>query len=202
MAKKKLYGAAAAAHARKVARTSAGTTAIVRVSPAAPARRSYPRKRRLARASRAAVGYARRSGIVGGLMSKLPAMAGSAAYGWLTQPPTPADLAQLALAKQGKKADLSLQARVFALPYVEAIGRKATQGIALAVLGNVVGGMPGRIARSLSDAALHAWAFDLGRNSGDYEKAATVAGADSAHGMLPHYADAWDDDDDGEAGEG
>lgn len=180
MAKRKLAGAALAAYNRKRSQS----VALVPVASTTIAAR--PRRARPARRKRRAYAPQRRSGVsslVNMVTSRLPPMLGSAAYGWLTKAPDAKELADyLAAQTQGKAYQGgSIQLKVYGLPYVEALGRKATQGIALAAVSAFTGGVISRVAGHLSNAALHAWAFDLGRNDASFDLASKVAGVQTAY---------------------
>lgn len=189
---RKLSGAALASYNRARARTAIVPVSAAPIVVRAPARRSKPTRRRKARAyaapRRAGIG-----GIVNMAAQKLPALAGSAAYGWLTKAPDAKELADYAAAKAAGKdySGGSIQLKVYGLPFIDAIGRKATQGLALAAVAAFTGGVISRVAGHLSNAALHAWAFDLGRNDASFENAAKVQGVESAA-----YVGALDDLDD------
>ena len=164
MAKKKLYGAALASFNR-----ARSKTALVRRSSSAPAVivTASPAGRR--RVRRAVGRIARRGagGIVGAVKAKLPGMAASAAYGYLTKPTAPVQSMQTTAP--------TLQQQFLRIPVIDSIGRKASHGLLFHAIGAYVGGTIGSIARHMGDAALYSYAFDFGRSDGSYEDAAKLS---------------------------
>lgn len=177
MPKKKLYGAALAAYNRKRGRAS---TALVRRSSSSPTvivAGAPARRRRYARAI--ARGGARGAGtIIGRLTARVPQLAASGAYGFLTKPTSPAQAGQTA----------TLQQTVLKIPIIDAIGRKASHGLMLHAIAAFTPGMISRVASHLGDAALYSWAFDFGRAEGSYEEAARLS-----YGAADHLDDLADD---------
>lgn len=168
MARKKLYGAALAAYNKKrgnvaLVRRGKATPAVV-VTAAAPARRRRSSVRRYA--GRAA------GGIVGAIKAKLPGMAASAAYGYLTKPTSPF---QGPGTGPGGTDSASIQQTFLRIPVLDTIGRKASHGLLFHAIGAYTGGMLGSVARHLGDAALYSYAFDFGRAEGSYEQAAVLS---------------------------
>lgn len=181
MAKRKLYGAALAAHLRKRGRRS--STALVRRSGGAVTRYRTrtlvvrPRRRR----RRSFLGGGGGGGFVSGLKSQFPQLLGAAGYGWLTRgtSDTAADIRKNYISK---------------LPVLDQIGQPASHGLLLHFIATQTGGNIRRGAGLLAHAALMQAAGNFGAAGGDVDKFVKMAGGneygdDEFSGAMDDYDD-------------
>lgn len=125
-----------------------------------PARRPVPKKRRRSYSS----GASGLKGIVPSIRGKLPLMAGSAAYGFITQ---------------GKSATATaLNKYLDMVPTVASIGKPATHGLLLTGFACFTSGRVRKYADALATAALQQFAHNLGAADFAFAQAATMSGDD------------------------
>jgi hypothetical protein len=160
-------------------RRSAGTVSLAvreTVSLSSPRRRApavrYVRApaRRRRRSGGGVLGGAGLKGIVPSVRSKLPLMAGSAAYGFITQ---------------GSSATATkVKSYLDMVPTIAAIGKPATHGLVLTALACFTSGRIRRYSDLLATAALQQFAHNVGAADFQFAKAATMAGDDDLSGSI------------------
>ena len=170
MAKRKLYGAAKAAHERRIGRKR--STALVRRSSSALAprrRRSYAlaprRRRRRGGGGILGGGGGGGGGFMASLKAQLPQLLGATAYGWMT-------------GADSVKAAEFRRDWLDKLPTSSKIGKPASHGLLLQFVATQISGTPRRVAGLLAHAALMRAGHNFGAAGGNTDKFSAMSGDD------------------------